>query len=105
MLTQVRAKGASEERSRLEAQAKNLMELELETDSEAETDRGDSPEDDDSTSSADGAGVKDWPVDLRRVPASWKDRCMPHFSDAIWKDYPGNCGCPKCQDRVRQMAD
>ena len=35
-------------------------------------------------SSKDEPDAEDWPEFLPRVPACWKERCIPHPDDAIW---------------------
>jgi hypothetical protein len=37
---------------------------------------------------------KDWPEELARVPASWKDRCMPLPDDNVWGSVQEMFSCP-----------
>lgn len=80
MLMKVRAKAACDERAKFETYALYGTELEVRYDLERETATEEKP----GTILKDRLAAEDWLENLPKVPASWKDGCIPYLNADIW---------------------
>jgi len=86
MLMQVRVKAALEERSHLRKTHDSREDERHGTDLEDESSSTDEMvrEDTESSEESEDLEEEDWPIDLPKVPASWRDFPMPHLEDEVW---------------------
>ena len=83
MLMQIRAKAICEKEMEFETYTADGTDSELGNDSESELSSDESTEAN-GTRPRDERDAEDWPVNLPRVPVSWKERTIPRLDDAIW---------------------